>query len=59
MLNDESHPMSIPQLVCEAPFPVYGLIGNPLELAVCSVSWGSFPIGHRLQPKGCLWKPAL
>ena len=41
MINDESHPISIPQLVREAPFPVYGLIGNLLELAVCSVSWGS------------------
>ena len=41
ILNDESHRISIPQLVREAPFPVYGLVGNPLELAVCSVSWGS------------------
>jgi hypothetical protein len=41
MLNDEAHPINIPQLIREAPFPVYGLVGNPLELAVCSVSWGS------------------
>ena len=41
MQNDELHLPSIAELVHEAPFPVYGLIDSPLELAVCSVSWGS------------------
>jgi hypothetical protein len=41
MPNDEMYSPSIPELVHEAPFPVYGLIDSPLELAVCSVSWGS------------------
>lgn len=40
MLEDEAYPISIPQLVREASFPIYGFVGNPLELAVCSVSWG-------------------
>jgi hypothetical protein len=39
--NDEMYSSSIPELVHEAPFSVYGLIDSPLELAVCSVSWGS------------------
>ena len=41
MLDHEAYPISIPQLVREASFPIYGFVGNPLELTVCSVSWGS------------------
>jgi hypothetical protein len=37
---DEQHRLSLPALVENLAFEVYGLVDNPLGLSVCSVSWG-------------------
>jgi hypothetical protein len=48
---DEQHRLSsFPALVQALPFPAYGLVGHPLDLSVCSVSWGQS--GHYLTSFG-------
>lgn len=47
---DAQQQLSFPALVQALPFPAYGLEGRPLDLSVCSVSWGSS--GYRLTSVG-------
>lgn len=54
---DEQRRVRLSELVHAVPFPVYGLVSNPLGLSACSVSWGS--TGYRLTAIGFIFSSPL